>query len=317
MKYHNEDQFIWSEKYRPKKVKDVIIPNRLKERFQSYVDQGDVPNLILIGPSGTGKTTVALAMMNELDCDYYFVDGSLERNIDTLRNELTNFASSMSFKDRRKYIIIDEADYLNPTSTQPALRNFMQKYATSAGFIFTANYKSKIIDALYSRAATIEFVYEKKELPLLAVEFFKKIETILKNEGVEYNKKVLVSFIEKYIPDWRRMLNELQSYSKNGQIDTGILSSYSSENFSKLLLLIREKDFTNVKKWVDENIHNDVQYLFTEFYSQSGKVFDQSYIPELILTLAKYQYQSAFVVDQNINFLAFLVEVMVSAIFKS
>lgn len=306
------EQFLWTEKYRPHAVKDCILPDNLKKTFQSFVDAGKIPNLLLVGTSGTGKTTIAKAMLDELGADYITINGSLAgRLIDTLRNEIANFASSVSFAGGRKYVIIDEADYLNPQSVQPALRNFMEEFASNCGFIFTANYANRIIDAVQSRCSVIEFTIAKEDQVTLASSFMKRVCKILDGESIKYDKAVIASVIEQHFPDWRRVLNELQRYSHSGVIDTGILATFKDHNLKDLYGFMRAKKFTEVRAWVSENLDNDYVGLFREFYDEASKHFKPSYIPALVLTLAKYQYYGMNCVDPEINVAAFLAEVMI------
>jgi len=310
----NKD-FVWAEKYRPATIDECILPKELKETFHSFVKNGDIPNLLLIGPPGCGKTTIAIAMLKELECDYMVIDGSLKGDMDTLRNEIANFASTVSFVGKRKYIILDEADYIN-WRTQPALRNFTETYSSNCGFILTCNYANRILKELRSRCANIEFTIAKDERPVLAKQFLKRLTQILDAEGVKYDKTTLVEVITKYFPDWRRMLNEIQRYAVNGKIDYGILTSLSSISIKELVGYMKNKDFTKVRQWAAENLANDSQSIFREFYNEASVYFEPSYIPELVVTLAKYQHQALFSADQEINLAAFLVEVMVEAIWK-
>ena len=236
------DDFLWVEKYRPKSINNAILPTNLKATFQQFVDQQNIPNLILTGRAGVGKTTVARAMLEELQCDYIIINGSMNGNIDTLRNEIRDFASSVSFSGGRKYVILDEADYLNPNSTQPALRNFMEEYSKNCGFILTCNFKNRIIEPLHSRCSVIEFKIETEEKPKMASQFFKRVCNILKDEGIEFEPKVIVEVITKFFPDWRRVLNELQRYSATGRIDSGILVNFSEENLKALVELLKTKN---------------------------------------------------------------------------
>lgn len=311
------EHFLWVEKYRPKKVSDTILPDNLKKTFQQFVDQKNIPNLLLSGGPGTGKTTIARAMLEELNCDYIIINGSLSGNIDTLRNDIKNFASSVSLtNDGRKYVILDESDFLNPSSTQPALRNFMEEYSKNCGFILTCNYPSKILKELKSRCSTIEFKIPQQEKNSLANQFLKRIIDILNIEKVEYDKSTLVAVITKYFPDWRKILNELQRYSAIGKIDSGILSDFSDSNIKSLIEYMKNKDFTNVRKWVAENSDLEPVEILNKFYEKSSELFDSKTIPFLVCILAKYSYQSAFVAHQEINTAACLSEIMVECRFK-
>lgn len=304
------EQFLWVEKYRPKKIADTILPAELKQTFQQFVDQKNVPNLILSGSAGVGKTTVARAMLEELECDYIIINGSMNGNIDTLRNEILNFASAVSLSGGRKYVILDEADYLNANSTQPALRNFMEEFSRNCGFILTCNFKNRIISPLHSRCSVIDFKISKKDMAKLAVQFLKRVECVLKSENVEYDKSVVVSVIESFFPDWRRVLNELQRYSALGKIDSGILSSFQNISMQELFVAMKAKKFDEVRKWVHENSEQDQNTIFRSVYEAADAHVAKKTIPLLVLKIAEYSHRSAFVMDQEINLLAFFVECM-------
>ena len=304
--------FLWVEKYRPKKVEETILPLELKNTFQEFVNQKNIPNLILSGGPGIGKTTIAKAMLEELDCSYIVINGSMNGNIDTLRNEIKNFASTVSFNGGRKYVILDEADYINPQSTQPALRNFMEEFSANCGFILTCNFLNRIIAPLHSRCSVINFKITNKDKPKLASQFMKRVITILQTEKVEFEEKVVAELIMKYFPDWRRVLNELQRYSVSGKIDSGILANVTEDAIKTLVQKIKDKDFTGMRKWVAENLDNDPSILFRRIFDGSVDIFTPNSVPQLILLLGEYQYKSAFVVDQEINFVAFLTDVMAS-----
>lgn len=306
----NED-FLWVEKYRPKTIEDTILPNDLKVIFQQFVDQKNVPNLILAGSAGVGKTTVARAMLEQLECDYIVINGSMNGNIDTLRNEILNFASTVSFSGGRKYVILDEADYLNANSTQPALRNFMEEFSRNCGFILTCNFKNRIIEPLHSRCSVVDFKISKKDMAKLAGQFFKRVETILANESVPYDKATVAEIIQKYFPDWRRVLNELQRYSATGKIDSGILANLQQTSIRELIDFMKLKNYTEVRKWVKNNLDSDVNVLYNEFYDTASQFFTPRCIPLLVTLIAKYQYQNAFAANSEINFAAFLAEAMV------
>jgi DNA polymerase III delta prime subunit len=308
--------FLWVEKYRPKTVEDTILPTDLKATFQQFVDQKNVPNLILTGGPGVGKTTIAKAMLEELGCNYIVINGSMNGNIDTLRNEIKNFASTVSFSGGRKYVILDEADYLNPQSTQPALRNFMEEFSANCGFILTCNFLNRIIAPLHSRCSVVQFKINAADKPKLAGRFMKRMTGILQKENVEFEEKVVAELIMKHFPDWRRVLNELQRYSATGKIDTGILANISSDNFKSLVDRLKAKDFTGMRKWVAENLDNEPSVLFKRIFDNSNECLKADSVPRMVLLLADYQYKSAFVVDQEINFVAFLTEVMVDCEFK-
>jgi DNA polymerase III delta prime subunit len=310
------DDFLWVEKYRPRTIDSTILPADLKATFQQFVDQKNVPNLLLTGRAGVGKTTVARAMLEELQCDYVIINGSMNGNIDTLRNEIRDFASSVSFSGGRKYVILDEADYLNPNSTQPALRNFMEEYSKNCGFILTCNFKNRIIEPLHSRCSVIEFKIDKEDKPKMASQFFKRVCNILNEEGVTYDQKAVVEVITKFFPDWRRVLNELQRYSATGKIDSGILVNFSEENLKGLVELLKVKNFTEVRKWVAENNDIDQTVFFRKLYDTASQYLKTNSIPQLVITLAEYQYKAAFVADHEINILACLTEIMAEGDFK-
>ena len=306
------EDFLWVEKYRPKKIADTILPNDLKQTFTEFVNQKEVPNLILAGGPGVGKTTVAKAMLEELGCSYIVINGSMNGNIDTLRNEIKNFASTVSFVGGRKYVILDEADYLNPQSTQPALRNFMEEYSANCGFILTCNFLNRIIAPLHSRCSVIQFKIASSDKPKLASQFMKRVATILKNENIEYEQKVVAELILKHFPDWRRVLNELQRYSVTGKIDTGLLANITEVSMQKLLNAIRDKDFNTMRKWVVDHLDNEPAVLYRNFFDHAVEYFSPQSVPQLVVLIGEYQYKSAFVVDQGINMVAFLTEVMAS-----
>ena len=303
------DDFLWVEKYRPQTVKETILPTNLKETFQKFVDKKNIPNLILAGGSGCGKTTVARAMLEELDCDYIVINGSLSGNIDTLRNDILQFASSVSLIGGRKYVILDEADYLNPNSTQPALRNFMEEYSRNCGFILTCNFKNRIIQPLHSRCSVIDFKINGNA-PQLASKFMKRIKNILDQENIEYDIQVIVEVISKHFPDYRRVLNELQRYGVSGKIDSGILTNMSDENFKTLVGFMKEKKFTEMRRWVGQNLDNEPVLLYRQIYDNANTLMEKGSIPQLVLTISEYQYKSAFVADQEINMVACLTQLM-------
>lgn len=305
------NEFLWVEKYRPKTIEDSILPDHLKQTFQEFVNQGNIPNLLLSGSAGCGKTTVARAMLEELGCEYIVINGSLNGNIDTLRNEIMQFASSVSLMGGRKYVILDEADYLNPNSTQPALRNFMEEFSRNCGFILTCNFKNRIIEPLQSRCSVVEFKIKKTDLPSLAMQMMKRLRQILELEGIEYDKAVLAELIKKHYPDWRRVINELQRYSATGRIDSGLLANITESSYKDLVRFLKEKDFTNTRKWVAENIDTDATAIFRTLYDTASQYVAKNSIPNLVLILAKYQYQAAFVADHEINLTACLTEMMI------
>jgi len=301
---------LWVEKYRPKTVEEAILPVELKQTFQQFVDQKNIPNLILSGSAGVGKTTVARAMLEQLGCDYIVINGSMNGNIDTLRNEILNFASSVSLSGGRKYVILDEADYLNANSTQPALRNFMEEFSRNCGFILTCNFKNRIIEPLHSRCSVIDFKISKKDMGKLAMQFMKRVVNVLETESVAYDKAVVAEVIQKHFPDWRRVLNELQRYSATGAIDSGILANMQESNIRELIAYMKDKDFTEVRKWVKNNLDTDVNVLFNQFYDSASSYFTSDSIPLLVLHIATYQYQNAFSANPEINFSAFCAHVM-------
>lgn len=311
------EEFLWVERYRPKTVKDTILPADLKTTFQTFVDNGNIPNLLLTGSAGIGKTTIAKAMLDEIGADYIVINGSDEgRLIDTLRTKIKNFASSMSLSGGRKYVIIDEADYLNADTVQPALRNFMEEYSANCGFIMTCNFVNKIIAPLHSRCSVVEFKINNMDKPKMAGQFFKRVEIILKNEGVEYDQKVVAEVVMKHFPDNRRILNELQRYSATGKIDTGILVNHSDENLKSLMVALKNKEFSVVRKWVGQNIDGDVAPFFRKLYETLYEYVVPSSIPQVVVMIADYQFKSAFCADQEINTMGLLTEIMVDVEFK-
>ena len=310
------EEFLWVEKYRPKTIEDTILPLDLKATFQQFVDQQNIPNLILSGSAGVGKTTVARAMLEQLGCDYIVINGSMNGNIDTLRNEILNFASSVSLSGGRKYVILDEADYLNANSTQPALRNFMEEFSRNCGFILTCNFKNRIIEPLHSRCSVVDFKISKKDMAKLAMQFMKRVANILETESVEYDKAVVAEVIQKHFPDWRRVLNELQRYAATGKIDTGILANMQTTSIKTLVDLMKDKNYSEMRNWVNVNLDTDINDLYRQFYDNAYELMDASSIPVLVLTIAKYQYQGAFAADAQINFMAFLTEIMIQCDFQ-
>jgi DNA polymerase III delta prime subunit len=304
------DEFLWVEKYRPKTIDDCILPERLKETFNSFIAQGNIPNLLLTGGPGIGKTTVARAMLEQLGCDYIVINGSLNGNIDTLRNDIQQFASTISFSGGRKYVILDEADYLNANSTQPALRNFMEEFSSNCGFILTCNFKNRIIEPLHSRCSVVEFKINNEDKPQLAAKFFKRVLGILEKENVSYDKAVCADLVSKHMPDWRRVLNELQRYSSTGRIDSGILVNFSNESYNKLVGFLKTKNFKEMRLWVAEQNETDNSVIFRKLYDAAYEFVKPSDIPQLILMIAEYQYKDAFVADKEINLVAFLTNCM-------
>ena len=311
--------FLWVEKYRPKKISDCILSEHLKETFTQFLKQKEIPNLLLTGTAGTGKTTVARALCEELGADYIIINGSDEgRQIDTLRNKIKNFASTVSLTEEsnHKVVIIDEADYMNADSVQPALRNFIETFYNNCRFIFTCNYVNKIIPALHSRCTVIDFKIVNGQKVKTATAFMKRLEGILKDENIEFDKKVLSELIQKYYPDFRRTINELQRYSVRGKIDSGILFSLSEANTKELIVSLKDKRFNDMRKWVVQNLDKEASFLFRTIYDVLYTSLDSKSIPQAILILAGYQYKSAFVADQEINMVACLTEIMASCKFK-
>ncbi len=303
------EHLLWTEKYRPKKIEDCILPERLKKPFQEYVNQSSIPNLLLAGGAGVGKTTVAKAMCEEIGCDYMVINGSDESGIDTFRTKIKNYASSMSLSGGRKVIIIDEADYLNPNSTQPALRNAIEEFAVNCSFIFTCNYKTRIIEPLHSRCAVIDFGLKNDEKASMAAQFFKRLQGVLETEKVEFDDKVIAELVKKHFPDFRRVLNELQRYSQFGKIDTGVLAQIGNIQINEIVTHIKSKDFGAIRKWVATN-DLDSNTVFRQLYDSLYDIMKPQSIPQAVLIIADYQYKNAFVADPEINLVACLTELM-------
>ena len=308
------EHLLWTEKYRPKNIEDCILPERLKKPFQEYVTQKNIPNLLLTGGAGVGKTTVAKAMCNEIGCDFMIINGSDENGIDMVRNKITNYASSMSFSGGRKVIIIDEADYLS-ANAQAAFRNAIEEFAGNCSFIFTCNFKNKIIEPLHSRCAVIEFTLKASEKSSMATQFFKRIQTILSAEEITYETPVVAELIKKHFPDFRRVINELQRFSKFGKIDTGVLAQIVDVSLADIIKFIKDKDFGAIRKWVASN-DVDPASLYRKLYDNLYEVLKPQSIPQAVIIIADYQYKQAFVADQEINLVACLTELMVSLEFK-
>ena len=309
------EQFLWVEKYRPRHIQDCVLPEEVKKQFSQFVSKKEIPNLLLSGTAGTGKTTVAKALCNELGCDYIVINGSDEgRQIDTLRTKIRQFASAVSFEGKTKVVILDEADYMNRDSVQPALRGFIETFSENCRFIFTCNYANKLIEPLHSRTTVIDFKLAPSDRPVLAAKFMDRMKYILNTEGVEYTEKVLAELLMKYFPDYRRVLNELQRYSAGGIIDEGILSNFQEVNAKALIESLRGKDWRKMRQWVANNVDTDPQAIFRQIYD--------ILLPEvksparLVLDIADYQYKAAFVADQEINLTACLTQIMVDSEFK-
>tara|TARA_R100001082_G_C4338762_1_gene149079 strand:- start:179 stop:1114 length:936 start_codon:yes stop_codon:yes gene_type:complete len=310
------EDFLWVEKYRPKTIDDCVLPDALKQTLSEFISKGDIPNLILSGGPGVGKTTAAKAMLDELGLTYMFINGSEESGIDVLRTKIKNFASTVSLHGGRKYLILDEADYLNPQSTQPALRGFIEEFHKNCGFILTCNYKNRLIPPLHSRCSVVDFTIQKSEKKELAEQFFQRVMNILVVEEIKFEPKAVAEVINKFFPDWRRVINELQRYSVSGRIDAGILVDISEVNIKELMHSMKQKEFTNVRKWIVNNIDNDPTRLFRRLYDNLYDYMDGSSIPHIVVILGEYQYKAAFVADQEINMLACLTEIMARGKFK-
>ena len=308
------EHLLWTEKYRPRTVEECILPERLKAVFQQYVNQKEMPNLLLAGGAGVGKTTIAKAMCNEIGCDYMVINGSDENGVDTIRVKIKNYASSVSLSGGRKVIILDEADYLTPNA-QAILRNAIEEFAANCSFIFTCNYKNKIIDPLHSRCAVIEFNLKNGEKQKMAAAFFKRITHILDTEKVEFDEKVIAEVVKKHFPDFRRVINELQRYSKLGKIDVGILSQIGDISITQIVKHLKEKDFTSVRKWAASTDIDNTTF-FRKLYDALYDIAKPQSIPQAVLILADYQYKQAFVADHEINLVACLTEIMANVEFK-
>lgn len=312
-----ENQFLWVESYRPQNIDDCVLPERLKNTFKEYIDQGELPSFLFSGTAGVGKTTVAKALCNEIGAEFIMINGSDEgRSIDVLRNTVKGFASTVSLTDAKKVVIIDEADYMNAQSVQPALRSMIEEFSANCRFIFTCNFKNRIIEPLHSRCAVIDFKIDTSEKQAIAAQFFKRAAQILKQEGIEFDPKVVAELVTKHFPDYRRILNELQRYSVSGKIDSGILLNMSEESFRSLVKMLKEKDFTEVRKWVTKQSDADTSALFRELYDSASQTIEPNSIPPLVLILADYQYKAAFVADQELNIMAALTEIMAQCKFK-
>ena len=308
------EHLLWTERHRPRTVEECILPERLKAVFQEYVNQKEIPNLLLAGGAGVGKTTIAKAMCNEVGCDYMVINGSDENGVDTIRVKIKNYASSVSLSGGRKVVILDEADYLTPNA-QAILRNAIEEFAANCSFIFTCNYKNKIIDPLHSRCAVIEFGLKNGEKAQMASAFFKRITHILDTEKVEFDEKVIAEVVKKHFPDFRRVINELQRYSKLGKIDVGILSQIGDISLTQIVKHLKEKDFTSVRKWAATSEIDNTTF-FRKLYDALYDIVKPQSIPQAVLILADYQYKQAFVADHEINLVACLTEIMANVEFK-
>ena len=308
--------FLWVEQYRPKTIDDCILPDSLKSLFSSFVKKGELSNMLFSGTPGIGKTTVAKALCEEMNCDWLMINGSEEGGIDVLRNKIKNFASTVSLSGGKKVVILDEADYLNPQSTQPAMRGFVEEFHKNCRFILTCNFKNRIIEPLHSRFSNIEFKVNPKDKPKLASRLFERAIYILKEQNIDYEDKVLVELITKHFPDFRKLINELQRYSVSGAIDAGILVNVSDENLKTLVTHLKNKEFSDMRKWVVNNLDNDPVKIFRKIYDTLYTNLEPSTIPHAVLIIADYQYKSAFVADQEINLVACLTELMSQVKFK-
>lgn len=309
-------QYLWNEKYRPSTIDECILPQSMKDTFRQFIDSGELPNFLFAGTAGVGKTTVAKALCNEIGAEYLFINGSEESGIDVLRSKIKSFASSVSLTAAKKVVILDEADYLNPNSTQPALRGFIEEFSNNCRFIFTCNFKNRIIEPLHSRCAVVEFKIENKDKPKIAAGFYRRVLDILSQEKVEADSKVVAELITKHFPDYRRILNELQRYSVSGKIDSGILVNLGDESYKELFKNISARNFNEVRKWVGKNSDMDSSELYRALYDRSSDIVEQNSIPQLVLILADYQYKAAFVADRELNTMAALTEIMSGVKFK-
>jgi DNA polymerase III delta prime subunit len=309
------EHMLWVEKYRPKTIEECILPESLKATFQEFVNRKEIPNLLLSGTAGVGKTTVAKALCQEVGCDYIMINGSDDSGIDVLRNKIKNYASSMSLMGGRKVVIVDEADYLNPNSTQPAFRGVIDEFASNCSFIFTCNFKNRIMEPIHSRCTCIDFKLNGSKATM-ASRFFKRVESILTLEHVKYDKEVVAAIVSKHFPDNRRILNELQRFSISGVIDKGALGAVADVQLKDLIKSLKEKDFASARKWVTQNLDNDPTKIYRKIYDGLYDLLKPNSVPQLVLHLAKYQYQSAFVADHEINMIACMTEIMVDCEFK-
>jgi DNA polymerase III delta prime subunit len=310
------NEVLWVEKYRPQVINDTILPEKTKAMFKKFVADDSVPNLLLSGGPGVGKTTIAKAMLEEMGCDYIVKNGSLNVNIDTLRYDISTYASAVSLSGGRKYVIFDEADYLNAANVQPALRNFIEEYSSNCGFIFTCNFKNRIIAPLRSRLSEVDFTIETNDRPQLAMQFMKRVEAILETENVPYDKAVVAKVIQKHFPDFRRVLTELQSYAASGRFDEGIFVNLKQESMDELFKMLKSKAFTDMRKWVAKNSDQDMNEMFRRIYDMASNKVEMKSMPGFVVTLADYMYKANFVADLEVNMVAFLTEVMMEAEYK-
>jgi DNA polymerase III delta prime subunit len=310
------NDFLWVEKYRPQTIEDCILPEHIKSTFQEIVKTGEMHHMLMCGSAGLGKTTVAKALCKELDLDYMIINASEDGNIETLRGKIKQFASTVSLSGGYKVVILDEADYLNAQSTQPALRGFMEEFSNNCRFILTCNFKHRIIEPLHSRCAVIEFNIAKKDTPKLLAQFMKRMKTILNTENVTYDDKVLAEVIMKFAPDWRRVINECQRYGASGAIDTGMLSWMNKSNIEPLMASLKDKDFKKMRQWVADNMDSEPAAIFRKIYDGVTDTLAPQSIPQIILILAEYQYKNAFVADHELNTVACMIEIMATAEFK-
>jgi len=303
-------EFLWTEKYRPQRIQDCVLPENIELTLKQIVSGGELHNMLFTGTPGIGKTTVAKALCNELNLDYLLINGSEESGIDTLRTKIKQFASSVSLQGGYKVVILDEADYLNPQSTQPALRGFIEEFSANCRFIFTCNYKNRIIEPLHSRCSVIEFNIPKKQMPPLLAKFMERVQYILTNEGVSYSNEVISEVLLKHQPDWRRILNQLQQYGTSGSIDNSILVSLDSSTFAELIQHLRVKDFSKMRKWVVNNLDSEPTAIFRKLYDSMEDHVAPRSRPQLVLLLGEYQYKNSFVADHELNLVACLTEIM-------
>ena len=311
------EHYLWVEKYRPKTIDECVLPEAMKKTFKDFIATGELPTFLFTGTAGVGKTTVAKALCNEVGAEFIMINGSDEgRSIDVLRTTIKSFASTISLTDAKKVVIIDEADYMNADSVQPALRSFIEEFSNNCRFIFTCNFKHRIIEPLHSRCAVVDFKITNADKPKIAATFFKRAIEILKEEGVEYDQKVVAELVTKHFPDYRRILGELQRYSVSGKIDSGILLNLSDETFLELVTYLKGKKYPEVRTWVSRNADMGTTHIFRELYDKATDVIDQGSIPQMVVTLADYQYKAAFVADQELNIMAALTEIMVQCKFK-